>query len=458
MNRSRFLLSSASATALAACSSPNALIEPASRGIQSTGGSPFAKTLFTRMEIGEFSNHPKLVAAFRTAIQKMREVTDPRNTGSYKYWHFSHWMPNSNPPPDMVSVWDQCKHAESYFMSWHRGFLYYFEKVLRQSSGNQNFSLPYWDYYKNPNLPKIFAEPTLPGGAPNPLYWSRRTGSTVTGLNFSAFEDTVTDFPWGPGQTFEDLAERNPHNRVHNQVGGSMGQVVSAPDDPIFWVHHCNIDRYWSAWVAAGGGRHMPPENDTLFWNQRFAYNLDGSWNVSVREMNDTNNLKYTYDDLSLPAPPRGASLPARPSVVAKGSENSAGAISLGLRPVTIEIPLRGLVASANSVAVVLDGVQATAIGARGGYDFSVYSNLPTVRTPIAQERSFEIGEFGSFDLSMPQMKGMTMSPGGGRTLRFTAAEPGTSLFLSFVAYGAPAGVASDTELVRIARITVVPR
>jgi tyrosinase len=458
MNRCRFLLASASATAIAACSSPDALVEPVSRQFPSSAGSPFAKTLFTRMEIEEFSKHPELVAAIRTGIQKMREVVDPKNTGSYKYWHYSHWMPAGSPPSDMVSVWNQCKHADSFFMSWHRGFLHYFEKILRQASGNKNFSLPYWDYYKNPNLPKIFTEPTLQGGAPNPLYWPRRERTTVAGLTFSAFADSVTVFPWGPGETFEDLAERNPHNRVHDQVGGSMGQVPSAPQDPIFWVHHCNIDRYWSAWIAAGGGRQMPPANDDLFWKERFAYNLGGSWNVSVREMNDSKNLGYTYDNLSLPTAPQNAVLPVRPSVVAQGANNSAGAIALGLRPVTIEIPLDGLVASANSVSVVLDDVHLTALGAHGGYDFSVYANLPTVRTPIAQARSFEIGEFGSFNLSMPRMNGMTMSPGAGRTLRFTATSPGRSLFLSFVAYGGPAGAKSDAELVRIGRISVVPR
>src|SRR5581483_1077522 len=347
MNRSRFLLSSASATALAACSSPNAIMNPGAAGSRLGQASPFAKKLFTRMEIEEFSKNAKLVAALRKGVQAMRDVADAKNTGSYKYWHYSHWMPAGNPPPDMISVWNQCKHADSFFISWHRGFLTFFENVMRQASGNQNFSLPYWDYYKNPNIPKIFADPTLENGDPNPLYWSRRASSRVEGLTYTAFDDTVTVFPWGPGQTFEDLAERNPHNRVHSQVGGSMGQVPSAPQDPIFWVHHCNVDRYWSAWIAAGGGRHMPPDNDKLFWDERFAYNLDGSWNVSVREMNDSKNLGYTYDNLSLPTPPSDALLPLRPGVTATGCRNSAGTVSLGLRPVTIEIPLEGLVATA---------------------------------------------------------------------------------------------------------------
>jgi tyrosinase len=247
-------------------------------------------------------------------------------------------MPDSKPPPDMVTVWDQCKHGESFFESWHRGFLYYFEKVLREASGNPLFALPYWDYYKDPNLPKIFTEPTLQGGEPNPLYWSNRERSTIAGLDFNAFADSVTVFPYGPGRTFEALVSRNPHNRVHSQIGGTMGRVPLAVADPIFWVHHCNIDRLWSAWIAAGGKRSMPPKHDVLFWKQRFAYNLDGTWALDILAMNDTHDLGYQYDNLSLPAPAPGASLPTLPAVVARGSENASGPIALGLRPAALPV------------------------------------------------------------------------------------------------------------------------
>lgn len=452
MNRSRFLLSSASTAALAACSS-NSILEPASSGSSLSPASSGSQ--FTRLEIAEFSKNRELVAAFRTGIDTMRKITDPRNVGSYAYWHYSHWMPDSNPPPAMRTVWDQCKHQQSFFMSWHRGFLYYFEKVLREASGNPQFALPYWDYYKDPDLPKIFAEPTLPDGSPNPLYWANRVRSTVAGLNFKAFADSVTVFPWGPGETFEDLTERNPHGRVHSQIGGSMGRVPTAPADPIFWVHHSNIDRYWSAWIAAGGGRHMPPKDDVLFWKEQFVYNLDGSWNLSVREMDDSENLGYTYDNLSLPTPPPGASLPLRPPTVAIGSANAVAGISLGLRPVTVEIPLDEAIATAQSVEVVLEGVELTPLGIRGGYDYSVYANLLSTRTPIAQEGNFEIGEFGSFTLTMPGMTAMPMPSAAGRTLRFATLAPGRLLRLSFVAFGASSQSAQNAELVRISRIAV---
>jgi len=36
-------------------------------------------------------------------------------------------------------------------------------------------------------------------------------------------------------------------NRVHVWVGGSM-LPMSSPNDPIFMLHHCNVDRIWAKW------------------------------------------------------------------------------------------------------------------------------------------------------------------------------------------------------------------
>src|SRR5256885_15540262 len=52
--------------------------------------------------------------------------------------------------------------------------------------------------------------------------------------------------------------ESNPHNLVHIMVGGLQEPYgfMSDPDyaalDPIFWVHHCNVDRLWAAWLKIG--------------------------------------------------------------------------------------------------------------------------------------------------------------------------------------------------------------
>ena len=35
-------------------------------------------------------------------------------------------------------------------------------------------------------------------------------------------------------------------------VGGWMSAFATAAQDPIFWLHHANIDRLWEAWLALG--------------------------------------------------------------------------------------------------------------------------------------------------------------------------------------------------------------
>jgi tyrosinase len=37
------------------------------------------------------------------------------------------------------------------------------------------------------------------------------------------------------------------HNNVHVWVGGDMS-LSSSPNDPVFFLHHCNVDRIWAAW------------------------------------------------------------------------------------------------------------------------------------------------------------------------------------------------------------------
>ncbi|KAK6508024.1 hypothetical protein TWF481_006444 [Arthrobotrys musiformis] len=55
------------------------------------------------------------------------------------------------------------------------------------------------------------------------------------------------------------------HNDVHMQVGGNgiMGLISFAAFDPIFWLHHNNIDRMLAIWQAANPGRYLTPDTAT---------------------------------------------------------------------------------------------------------------------------------------------------------------------------------------------------
>src|SRR5262249_13635514 len=109
------------------------------------------------------------------------------------------------------------------------------------------------------------------------------------GLNTNALNQTLFD-------TFSSFLYGNPHSAVHGQVGGNMGSVPTAARDPVFWLHHCNIDRYWECWIMMGGGRTNP---GSPWQDQTFPFrSCSGRRNVIVGDATRTAALGYTYDNL----------------------------------------------------------------------------------------------------------------------------------------------------------------
>ena len=152
-------------------------------------------------------------------------------------------------------AWNTCQHHTPFFWSWHRMYLYYFERIVRKYSGNPNWALPYWNY-------EPAAQRALPPHfrTSGPLYVANRGAGWNSGA--SSLPAWVVDTSAGMGLTnffsAQSSLENIPHDNVHVQIGGWMGQVASAAQDPVFYVHHANIDRLWNIWLAQGGGRSNP--------------------------------------------------------------------------------------------------------------------------------------------------------------------------------------------------------
>ncbi len=53
------------------------------------------------------------------------------------------------------------------------------------------------------------------------------------------------------------IMEGQPHNNVHNCVAGLMVDMLS-PIDPLFFLHHGNIDRLWDAWTRKQQKLNLP--------------------------------------------------------------------------------------------------------------------------------------------------------------------------------------------------------
>lgn len=364
-------------------------------------------------------------AGYLKAIAAMRANTNGSDRKSWTYWTNIH-----------VSA---CPHGVPYFLAWHRGFLHYFQHVVRDLSGNSSLMLPYWDYYSHPELPAEFTDPA----DDNPLYVpGRKNTSVFPSLTLSPFLGRYTNFQRGLPEAFEPVIEIGPHGTFHNIIGGVMASM-SSPMDPVFWLHHAQIDRLWSAWVAAGAGRHLPPLTDA-YWSGYHTYTpvIKIARNMTY---DTTSRLYYDYADKTLPA-----SLPPPPEMAARktvalssgmpgerlrrpptrsfrqappseaGNRKSFGgarSIYLDENPVTamlaldaddarllrsvIEAPspdaLRGSAPRYRYVILVLDMARTTELGRDGGYFYDVYLNLPVDEDAEAGE--LLIGRFGAFEI-----------------------------------------------------------
>lgn len=215
-------------------------------------------------------------------------------------------------PPDQVArdVWANCQHGTAWFFAWHRLYLLYFEKQLQSASGNSNLRLPYWDYTNVSQLamPAEFTQPTYKDSngrdVPNPLFENRRAPAwlnSATKLDSVSTDvtDALTNF--NTFTEYQDEIQNNIHGYIHCTVGPincpvvTMGAVPYSSNDPIFWLHHANIDRLWSCWSNMKG--HSNPGDDD-FAKQPFSFIDEHGDEVTnkVGELFNGKLIDYKYE------------------------------------------------------------------------------------------------------------------------------------------------------------------
>jgi tyrosinase len=284
------------------------------------------------------------------------------------------------------ATWNECQHFSWFFLPWHRIYLHYFESVVRQTiadlGGPDDWALPYWDYSdaNRPNvrrLPPAFREPQMPSGDPNPLFVTQREPAINQGEEMEAAdvdtgpamsETLYTGFApsgWfgGPATAWSHVGsvvgrlEGTPHGTVHGEVGGQgpppgwMSRFETAAQDPIFWLHHANIDRLWEAWLALGDGRANPTGSRADPWLNTWFKVGGGASAVTlrVREVLDTRQppLTYFYSNISLPAPAPAAILAAGTATDSRFAEEED--------PVPDDVPPEMVGASENRVPLAAE-------------------------------------------------------------------------------------------------------
>ena len=315
--------------------------------------------LRTRKDVWKFAEWDPILLFYAKAIAKMqsRPMNDPT---SWRYQAAVHDYIRANDPNakpgdplpksrDQKQFWRQCQHNSWFFLPWHRMYLTYFEQIVgaavAELGGPKDWALPYWNYSdpSNPNarkLPPAFRASKLPDGTPNPLRVAERNRGCNEGHNV-ADESEVNIRPClidptyaaapaggnpgfgGPKTAFSHSGqvtgklEAVPHGSVHVAVGGWMGAFETAGLDPIFWLHHCNIDRLWTVWLRRDSS-HTDPHDPKWLKSLSFHFHDASGKALSMtsNEVVDTSKppMSYEYEDVSDPFPsaPKAAEKAAR--------------------------------------------------------------------------------------------------------------------------------------------------
>ncbi|HUR79381.1 MAG TPA: tyrosinase family protein [Thermoanaerobaculia bacterium] len=426
-----------------------------------------ASAQFTRISASDFAKDPAKVAALKRAVTRMKERNTLRPTTadfrqSWVYWANTHGYfgtgPNSSGPAaafkadansncagltgiqfttcvgyythvrdwslpnDGISknVWGTCQHGNLQFLPWHRMYLKYFERTMRKFSGDPKFALPYWDYYDDKGPGGGIALPTMMRGT--------ATGNTLVdtfrtmGLNTNVASidpndgDASEAFDFKTFAPFSQSLEGQPHGVMHCGTGTNcqapdIGIVPVAGLDPVFYMHHANIDRLWQCWMvrkANGATIDLAWAKANLGMPQSW---FDQSWtfvdqngaavSMKVSQLFEPGGIDYVYDQTTncVPAvetPQLEGVQRELPTVTNIAPVELRGrTLNMPLQPSTLEGPEPGLpeaveVESGHSV-LILENVQVQ--GGNPGITYRIYLRLRS--DPSRREYVATINWFG---------------------------------------------------------------
>ncbi|KAL7584247.1 hypothetical protein Lser_V15G45498 [Lactuca serriola] len=290
---------------------------------------------------------------YMDAIQKMKDLpdSDPRSFNNQAKVHCAYCNGSYTQNGQELQI-----HNSWLFFPFHRWYLYFYERILGDLIGDSTFGLPYWNW-DNPEgmtIPHFFVEKQCNNykvkNGENPLYDEYRDAShlryEMIDLDYSgrnrdlcydqkeinlatmnrqmmrnAFDATsffggkyvAGDEPIPRGDNVVGSVEAGCHTAVHRWVGNptngnkeDMGNFYSAGYDPLFYVHHSNVDRMWTLWKQMGGKE----PTDTDWENASYVFYDEKQNPVRVynKQSVDLSNLKYEYHSSATPwtdRPPR---------------------------------------------------------------------------------------------------------------------------------------------------------
>ncbi|KAI8895548.1 hypothetical protein BC833DRAFT_529286 [Globomyces pollinis-pini] len=176
-------------------------------------------------------------------------------------------------------------HDKPIFLPWHRLFLGVFDSALTKKCNYQG-PFPYWDWSRDSQAPETSSiwDNTYGFGGKTSR-WSgclvgpfagiqryqgvkgcvRRTwNGRESPLISATYTEVQLEFVMN-SRSFSEFShnlELLPHNSIHLSVGGDMADVSISVNDPIFFLHHRNLDRLWNIWQSRNPSLAYTYSND----------------------------------------------------------------------------------------------------------------------------------------------------------------------------------------------------
>jgi N-acetylneuraminic acid mutarotase len=296
-----------------------------------------AKKLSTRYNV----NSPEgqvMLAKYARAVEIMRTLPD-YDQHSWNWWWYTHWVKGypaalwdlsekkkaeviatlpKEYQDDARAIWNGCQahpynpsnpeqYQQWYFLPWHRLMLRQFEGVIREVLHDEDFTLPYWNPITgNPDdliVPAMFRKPGTSLYNGTRWFWVNG-GERIDTLyrdwiNLDALnEKFYIDSPTG-NLGFNPRLDQNPHFFTHFALGGDMAEFSTVGGDPMFYLHHANIDRLWESWNRLGNTNPTDPK----YLDRKFSYGDRSGKRVDlpVSSSDRTAQLGYEYDGYEKP-------------------------------------------------------------------------------------------------------------------------------------------------------------
>ncbi|KAK1439696.1 hypothetical protein QVD17_05516 [Tagetes erecta] len=201
------------------------------------------------------------------------------------------------------------------FFPFHRWYLYFYERILGKLINDPTFALPFWkwDFPEGMEIPEMFI-PKYTSGILNPLYDVYRDATHVdkklVDLDYDKDEKKLSNqeqIKCNLRTVYRDMIRNGADTQsffggkysAGNEPGKNedMGNFYSAGYDPLFYVHHSNVDRMWKLWKGLGLPGHVEPNEEDDWLNASYVFYDENEELVRVYNKDCVNlgKLKYNY-------------------------------------------------------------------------------------------------------------------------------------------------------------------